>query len=435
MFSLSTSLDRVVLHHPGRKTVVKGMETVAAILALMGQKMAETLTTPIFLAIYLLLFVIVAWQYKRIEDMSGRLLETTRRSFVGSAVASTFLGLAGGMLGSVLLVLVGIDLYRVGIMQMWVLALLLMLINPRFICFAYAGGLLSLLSLMVGYPDIDIPQLMGLVAILHIVESILIMANGHLNPVPIYVKKAGQIRGGFNLQKFWPIPLVALVSAGYTEIGSGVAMPEWWPLIKSYPGISGNQAYILIPVLAILGYGEISTTASPERKARESAFHLFIFSFVLLMLSMMASRWAPLVWVAALFSPLGHELVIWSGMRAESNRRPRYVSPPRGVMVLDVRPRTPAARAGLRSGDILVSINGMPINYKYELENALKWTWQSLQMQIQRGEEPLTLHLDRSVPGPAGIIAVPESFSSRYLLIREDSIFNAVRRWWRSLKK
>lgn len=412
------------------------METILAVAALMAQKMLETLTTPIFLTIYLLLFAIVAWQYKRIEDMSGQLLNTTRRNFMGAAVMSTLLGLGGGILGSLLLVLVGIDLYRIGIMQLWILALLLMFINPRFLCFAYAGGLLALFSLIVGYPDIDIPQLMGLVAILHMVESALILANGHLDSVPVYVKKGGQVRGGFNLQKFWPIPLVALFSVGYTEIGaSGVAMPEWWPLIKGYSGIGGHQTYILIPILAILGYGEITTTSDPRSKAAESARHLFLFSFSLLVLSFLASRWNAFLWMAALFSPLGHELVIWMGMRAESNRVPRYVSPTEGVMVLDVRPRTPAARAGLESGDIILSVNGMPVNHKRELEDILKWGWQGLALHVQRQDQHLTISLDRSEAGPIGIVAVPESYASRYLSLQEDTIFNAARRWWHRFKR
>ena len=134
------------------------MESILMLLALMGQKLLEIIVTPLFLGIYLLLFVLVAWQYKRLEDMSGKLLNTTRRSYLGAALVSTLLGLAGGLLGSVLLILVGIDLLSVGIIYLWIVALLLMFINQRFLCFAYAGGLLSLLSLLLGYPDIDIPN-------------------------------------------------------------------------------------------------------------------------------------------------------------------------------------------------------------------------------------------------------------------------------------
>ena len=109
------------------------MESILMLLALMGQKLLETMVTPLFLAIYTLLFALVAWQYKRLEDMSGKLLNTTRRSYLGAALVSTLLGLAGGLLGSVLLILVGIDLLSVGIIYLWIAALLLMFINQRFL--------------------------------------------------------------------------------------------------------------------------------------------------------------------------------------------------------------------------------------------------------------------------------------------------------------
>jgi len=412
------------------------METILMPLALMGQKLAETFTTPLFLAIYLLLFTIVAWQYKRVEDMSGKLLGTTQRSYLGAALVSTLLGLGGGCLASILLVLVGIDLLKVGIMQLWVVALLLMFINPRFLCFAYAGGLLSLASLVTGYPDIDIPQLLALVAILHMAESLLIWWNGHLNPVPIYVKKSRQVQGGFNLQKFWPLPLVALVSIGWIDTsGAGLAMPDWWPLIKGYSPENAQQVYVFIPVLAILGYGEITTTTTPGQKARESAWYLFVFSLSLLLLALAGSRWTPLIWMAALFSPLGHEMVIWMGMRAERNRPPYYVNPSRGVMILDVRPGTPAALAGLRSRDVVLSVNGIPVNRGEELTNLLKWAWQGMYLNILRNGQPLSIRLVRHNTGPVGLIPVPDDNTPRYLAFQEDTIFLAFRRWWRRLKR
>jgi hypothetical protein len=412
------------------------MENIFMLLALMGQKLVEAMVSPLFLAIYLLLFALVTWQYKRLEDLSGKLPNTTRRSYIGAAVVSTFLGLAGGILGSILLVLVGIDLFSIGIMYLWIAALLLMFINPRFLCFAYAGGLLSLVSLLLGYPDINIPQLLALVAVLHMVESLLIVANGHLNPVPVYVKKSGKIRGGFNLQKFWPLPLVALVSIGYMEAGSaGIPMPDWWPLINGYAPESAQQVYVLMPVLAILGYGEITTTSSPGQKARESALNLFIFSLVLLVLAVAGSRWTPLIWLAALFSPVGHEMVIWLGMRAERNRKSCYVNPSQGVMVLDVGPRTPAARAGLKSCDIVLKVNGVPVNYPDELNNILQWAWQGLRLLVRREDKLITLALDRPKAGPVGIVTVPGENASHYLLLQEDTIFLTARRWWRRLKR
>ena len=212
-------------------------------------------------------------------------------------------------------------------------------------------------------------------------------------------------------------------------------MPDWWPLIKASSPQSAQQDYVLMPVLAILGYGDITTTSSPGQKARESALYLFIFSLILLLMSLASSRWAPLLWLAALFSPLGHEMVIWMGMRSERNRPSLYVKPAQGVMILDVRPGTPAARAGLRSRDIVWQVNGMAVNHQDELANILQWAWQGLQIKILRDNEPLTLHMERRKAVPAGIVTVPEDNVPRYLAFKDDTIFLTARRWWHSLKK
>ena len=124
----------------------------------------------------------------------------------------------------------GISINDLGILYLWVLAVLLMLINPRFLCFSYAGGLLALFSLFTGYPKLNIPALMGLVAVLHLVESALILASGHSGSLPVYVRnRFGRVVGAFNLQKFWPVPL-AIIAIGY--IGPQLPrMPGWWPLL------------------------------------------------------------------------------------------------------------------------------------------------------------------------------------------------------------
>jgi hypothetical protein len=182
------------------------VEFVWAILVDMGRVLVNTLTSPSFLLIYLLLFGLVTWQYRRLQMMSEPLLQGRKNIYFRSALVSSLLGLLGGILGSILLVFLGVDLTEMGISQLWMVAILLMLIKPRFLCFAYAAGILSISNLLFSYPDINIPQLMGLVAVLHLVESLLILLNGSYSPFPVYIKKAGSIRGGFNLQLFWQIP-------------------------------------------------------------------------------------------------------------------------------------------------------------------------------------------------------------------------------------
>ncbi len=409
------------------------MEFLATVSLMIGRVLMETFTSPLFILLFLILFLIITWQYKRLENMSAKMVNINKNRYLRSAVVSSLLGVIGGIIGTVLLVLIGIDLSSIGIMQLWIIALLLMVINPRFLCFAYAGGVLSIASLFLGYPQISIPQLMALVAILHIIESVLILVNGRFNPVPVYVQKANRITGGFNLQKFWPIPLIALISTGIAEPGAGIAMPDWWPIIKDYSGFIEGQSYTLIPVVAILGYGEVATTAAPDTRVKKSALHLLVFSIVLLFLSILSSKWPIFMIIAALFSPLGHEFVIWLGLRDEINKKPLYVNPQKGLMVMDIKPGTWGAKMGIASKDILLSINGEPVE-KFFMGSECTLSRGKIVIEVLRDKELLKLSGFFSQGSELGIIMAPNQNTKMFISIGEDNIFNLVRSICRRLK-
>lgn len=411
------------------------MDLFVSIMLLMGKVFLNTFTSPMFITIYLLLFIIVCWQYRRMEDIARSLFNYSRNRYLQSALVSTALGLVGGLLGSILLIFIGIDLSHLGITYLWLIAVVLMLINPRFLCFAYAGGVLALISLATGYPDINIAQLMGLIAVLHMVESILIVLNGSVSPIPVYFKRNQSLRGGFNLQNFWPIPLIALVASGLADPATGVNMPDWWPLIKEYAPFDYGRNYTLLPVLAVLGYGEISSTRTPGQRVKKSGRNLFLFSISLLVLAVLSSRWQQLTVIAALFSPLGHEFIIWLGMREEIAGQPIYIKPPRGIMVLDVKAASPASQAGIRSQDIILSINGEPVNEIYAMQEFLSCGFRELELEIMRDGQPVLLQLTRKFYEELGIIPVPDKSASRYLSLDDDSIFGLTRRIWRKIKK
>jgi len=61
-------------------------------------------------------------------------------------LSAALFGILGGFLGSCLLILIGISVNEIGGIYLLLTALGLMLIQQRFLCFAYAGGVLSLSS-------------------------------------------------------------------------------------------------------------------------------------------------------------------------------------------------------------------------------------------------------------------------------------------------
>ena len=158
-----------------------------------------------------------------------------RGSPLKESLISLGYGLLGGIVASIIFVSLGISLSTTGIAFVWLTALALMIFNPRFLCFAYAGGLVSLFYLIFGFPKVSVTSIMGLVAVLHLVEALLIFLNGPRNPMPLYVQNSeGKVVGGFSLQRFWPLPFITVLAA--VELSSaletGIMMPDWWPLLK-----------------------------------------------------------------------------------------------------------------------------------------------------------------------------------------------------------
>lgn len=372
--------------------------------------------------VFWLIVVLVAFQYHRMAKSSHYLFDLPDNITWRPVLLAVSFGIAGGLFGSILLIIVGISVLELGIIYLWLTAAILMLIRQRFLCFAYAGGILSLTHLIFGFPQISVAQLMGLVAILHMVESLLILFSGHLETFPIYIRtKQGQIVGGFNLQKFWPLPIIAMMAIIIPEqemLRSAVSMPDWWPLIK--PDLlqsTGEPVYVLVPVVAALGYGDIAITSHPQKKTRLAALELAIYSIVLLCLAVAAGHLPELAFLPALFGPLGHEFIIYLGQRREMKGKPIYIQPERGVMVLYVPYHTLLKRAGIKNGDTILIINGYPVSNRYEIQNLLLETSGPIEIEYLTGKkyELKKISIIRKSDESIEFVTVPSDYTARFM--------------------
>jgi len=313
--------------------------------------------------VFWVVVALVALQYRRMNSIRESFYGVPIKTNWSEAASAIVFGLVGGLLGSVIMVVTGVTLNSSGLIFIWPLAIVLMLINARFICFAYGGGILALARIFFGFPQINVSQVLALVAVLHMVESLLILFSGHLGAIPSYFRdRNGRVVGGFTLQKFWPIPIAALAFMVGANVPPGsVNMPDWWPLIKPEVANPDNVIYTLMPVVAALGYGDMAIARNPVQKSRISSGYLALYSMILLLLAVLASQSVLLAVVAAVFAPLGHELVIYIGRKTEMQGKPIYVPSAAGLALLDVIPDSPAWRAGIRSGDVIVAVNGYPV--------------------------------------------------------------------------
>ena len=70
----------------------------------------------------------------------------------------------------------------------------------------------------------------------------------------------------------------------------------------------------------------------------------------------------------------------------------------KGLKVLEVKPDAPAAKSGLKTGDILDQIDGKDINNVDDMRSALEKGASDYRMNIRRNGKPLELKV--SIPKP-----------------------------------
>lgn len=380
------------------------------ILSLILQGLPSSVFNPYFWIVILLVWI----QYKRAAALEISMFGKPRIEPGKKVLFAVGAGALGGLAGSIAVIMIGMSITEAGLIYVWPLALLLALADPHLMCFSYAGGIVSLFSLVFGFPKIDVPGLMALVAILHLVESLLIYFTGHINATPIYIKdpRHGAV-GGFSLQEFWPVPIILLLAVSSPALlKDSLSMPDWWPLIKPPAYITENPdlVFMMFPVVAALGYGDIALTTTPRLRSTVSAKHLLAFSSALLALSVMASRNGGFSFAAALFAPAAHELLIITGRKREQNNPPIFVASPRGERVFFTVKDSHAEKMGLSSGDLILSVNGRELKSPGVLPDILAdyppyvWiTYETLGGKVKTAER-------QSYPngiGDLGVVLVP----------------------------
>ncbi|HEY8449793.1 MAG TPA: PDZ domain-containing protein [Bacillota bacterium] len=387
----------------------------ADIARLIFTALPAVLLSPSHALLFWLIVVLVGVQYRRLAETERALYARAGTSTWRRTLLATAHGLVGGVAASFLLVFTGVALGDRDIAYLWPVALVLMLLHPRFICFSYAATLVGLAHLLFGWPSVNVPGIVGLVAILHVVEGLLVWLGGDAAALPIYVRhRDGRVVGGFSVQRFWPVPLAALLAVALPpELrGESIAMPEWWPLVAAPAAAAGPDGphLLLWPVAAALGYGDIAVSRDPQERSRQAAGMLLLYSGTLLALAIAASHWRPLLWVAVLASGGLHEWMIQAGLRGEFGGKPRYVAPKHGVLVMEVFPGGFGQALGLRRGDVIVAVNGRPVANRQAFEAALGEAGFYLELEIERaGRRQVTsTRRFRYQPGALGCVLAPE---------------------------
>ncbi|GFZ97809.1 cell division topological determinant MinJ [Paenibacillus marchantiophytorum] len=325
-----------------------------------------------------ILFIVL--HYRKQIQMERKLFHTRLHSLLNETWRTILWGWIGGIGASIVMLFVGVSIEADVIILLWVLTAVLVLFRVRFICLAYAVGILGIAQVLLSWlpseaiqgafpvfeivAGADIPSLLVIVAVLHLLEGFLVGFQGARMASPLFLEgKRGQIVGAQQLQGFWPVPLFLLVPlAG----GNSAGLP-WETLF----GSNLASGWTLLAFPAMIGFTELTISKLPRRQARFSASMLYLYGLILFGAAMLAHYWSPIVLVAAVLSIGLHEGLIRYNQWLEAKQIPFYVHSQRGLMVLSVVPGSPAQELGIQVGEILHKVNGHKIKTKTDLHVAM----------------------------------------------------------------
>lgn len=325
-----------------------------------------------------ILFIVL--QYRRQIALERKLFATKLHSLLSEAWRTLLWGWIGGLAASVLMAGIGATIQLEAVILLWLISLLLIFVRVRFLCWAYAIGLIGICQVIaeaipalqgeawvwITEPirQLNMPSMLALVAILHLVEALLIRYQSARFGVPMFFEsKRGRIVGGYHLQGFWPVALFLIV-----PVNGGDALP-WTPLLG---GDLWQNGWTIVGFPVMIGFAEMTISRLPREKVKISSNLLLIYSAVLLSAAVLVAIWEPFLLPACLLSIALHEAIIWYSRWDETSRTPLFVHSEKGLKILGLLPGSSAEELGLQVGETVYKVNGVPVRTKQELHQAMQ---------------------------------------------------------------
>ncbi|MBP1744138.1 MAG: hypothetical protein H6Q58_1116 [Firmicutes bacterium] len=355
-------------------------------------------------------------------------------------ISQVVIGIFAGTAASIIMSYLGIVFDETSMVDLIFLATVLFLFyNPRFVSIAYSGAVLCIFSLLLGYAadsaqnpafnilKLDVAAVMTMVAVILFVEGILIVLDGRRGSVPVFANKEGRVMGGFILQRYWTVPVTLIIMLHDPALAisqSSVPMPQWWPMVKSsIPAeVLVNAVLMIIPFYGLMGFNSITFTMNRRRKTVETGVFKIVYSLALFGFARLAFG-NPSAEAALPLAALAiHEGWIFYERKRELAGKPKYISGDEGVMVLEVMPESVGAEMGIRSGDLLTSINGIRIEDEKMLMENLSQSTNFIWIGIKREDGSLEqISYDKMFRGrQLGLLLVPKGVPEDNLVIKFD---------------
>ena len=402
------------------------------------RSLAYIFVNPYLIFILVVLSIVLFTRNKKLVLMQKMVIGEEQNSAIELTVSQVVIGIFGGVLVSSLLAYFGILFAdNSGIQILFVLSMFLMFINSRFVCFSYSGAVLGLISIVLSVISngntprfhIDIMMLMSFIGIFHIVEGIIVAADGERGSIPVFSNRNGQIQGGYSLKREWITPIAmmfAFSAESLNGISSQMKVADWWPIISDGYTISLLSTMIIsfLPLFAVLGYSSVTFTRGKKNKAMSSGIFIICYGILLTLVSQLCKFGIAGEILVVILAPAGHELMLRGQKYIESKRSPIFISDT-GICVLEIIQSSQVYNLGIRIGDKITDIDGTKIFSEIQAYELLKKGIREIHL-IKPDGETSVYKSDQIVKEEAGLVLVPKTVKLDKVVPVENEKFSEV---------
>ncbi|MFC5793998.1 PDZ domain-containing protein [Thalassorhabdus alkalitolerans] len=305
--------------------------------------------------------------HTRVQDTLDDLLTPMVPGLLAGAAVSIVILLAGASVPWSFLLLVGL-LYVVFLLtgRAWLLSpsyvLGLAVLIAYFIPSQLETGNMTVDGWLQTLAEANLMHAVLLLALFMLAEGILILKNGQKHTSPLLKKSTrGKWIGAHKLQRLWFVPLFVFVPGGEIE-GLG-----WWPVL---PIGDGGLALWLVPMAIGTSFTIYHTL---PWKAASLHGQRVIGAGILALAGAVAAYFYPVfVLVTAIVAIVLRIAASIVGKIQEDSNPPFFTMQTKGVKVLGVIPGSPAEKMELKPGEIIMRVNGIPVNGEKDFYKALQ---------------------------------------------------------------
>ncbi|MBE6070463.1 MAG: signal protein PDZ [Clostridium butyricum] len=409
---------------------------------------SETLVTPSTMIILLVIFFYLYSKNKKTVAMQRMISGGSVNSSIELTLSQIVLGSIGGAIASILLGAIGVVFdENSGIIFLFYISLVLMMINPRYICFSYSGAVLGVISIIIrilnsfgihfdgqSFLTVDVMYIMMFVGILHIVEGILVMIDGHRGAVPVFTEKNGKILGGYSFKRYWVLPISIITIVGMNEVkflSSDILteIPKWWPIIEFsssmiLPAVFG---LLLLNLFGVIGYSSLTFTRSKREKAIVSGVHILVFGVILAVVSQISRFGIVGEAIVIIFAPVAHEFMLKMQVKEEEKRKAKYVSDENGLVILEVAEDSKFNEFGIDIGSKILTVNNQVVDSELEIYSIIKENLYNAIFNIIDSEGDLKeIKFRHKKNSRLGIVVVPKHVEKKDVIKIDDASFKEV---------